>query len=151
LELRGTGAPARRKLLPPKEERLAPSPARLRLYDGPMAGREVRLDRGPVRLSTGADATVRLDRTRYRRVRVEVRPRSDGGFEVEERSAEASLRVNGRVVSAARLGAQSDDVMLTLRSMLTLRRARAAGELEQMALGQALVWSAPPDDEGAAS
>lgn len=41
--------------------------------------------------------------------------------------------------------------MVMLRSMLTLRRAKAAGELERMAFAPAVVWPAPPDDEGAAS
>lgn len=40
---RGRDPTCARPLPPPKEERLAPSPARLRLYDGPTAGREVRL------------------------------------------------------------------------------------------------------------
>jgi FHA domain-containing protein len=106
--------PSRRRLLPPENERSLPSPARLQIYDGPLAGREVRLDRGVVRLGTVPNATVPMGKGVPGVIEVLVRPLPGGDFEVDDLSPSPSLRWNGEAVRQGRLRAGGYDVVLLL-------------------------------------
>ncbi|HEU4405887.1 MAG TPA: FHA domain-containing protein [Polyangiaceae bacterium] len=104
LELRA-GAPAARPsiVLPRDPDREAP--ARVRVYEGRLAGRDLRLDRGRVVFGEGPDAALPLEGAAYEGVRVVIRPLKEGGYEVSDESARPSLTVDGRPTSACRLGA----------------------------------------------
>jgi FHA domain-containing protein len=119
-------AEQRRRWLPPPAERRLPPPPRLRLYDGRLAGCELRVDRGEVRLG-GPHATVPLDAGRFAGIEVAIRPRPDGDFEVEDLSATPSLLANGRPVRSVRLGARGNDVVLLLGPVEAVRAEPSAG------------------------
>jgi hypothetical protein len=70
-------------------------PARVRIYEGPLGGHDVRLDRGVVVFGAGPDVTVPLEGRRAQGVCVEFRAVRDG-FEVVDRSERPSLTVNGQ-------------------------------------------------------
>lgn len=107
-------------LLPPDGERARPDPARIRIYDGAFADRELRLDRGEVVIGAGEGATVPLEPGRYAGVRVVIRPRKDGGFDVRDESEAPSLSVNGRQLAGHALGA--GDVVLRIGAMEVQQR-----------------------------
>ncbi len=113
LELRSNAPTRRRDMRLPHVTGLAPPP-RVRLYDAPMKWRELRLDRGIVVLGAGDDAALRLDSRRFGGVRIVLRPRKGGGFDVLDESDEPSLSVDGRALRRAELGAKSEDVTLRL-------------------------------------
>jgi hypothetical protein len=123
LELRSEGStPKRHLLLPPPDQRNLPPPPRVRVYDGPLEDRDIRLDRGAVTFGVDVDATVPLDGKRFAGVRVVIRPRKEGGFEVVDQSAVPSLTVNGRPKSHATLGLDGEDVVLGLGPVERQRR-----------------------------
>lgn len=86
----------RELLLPFVEDDMVgrPPPARVRLYEGPLGGHDVRLDRGVVVFGAGPDATVPLEGRRHGGVCVEFRA-VRGGFEVVDRSERPGMTVNG--------------------------------------------------------
>jgi hypothetical protein len=107
-------------LLPPDGERSRPDPARIRIYDGSFADRELRLDRGEVVIGAGEGVTVPLEPGRYAGIRVVIRPRKDGGFDVRDESEAPSLSVNGRQLTEYTLG--GGDVVLRIGPMEVQRR-----------------------------
>ncbi len=109
LELRSDEPPPRPSLVLPAG-RAARTPARVRVYEGRLAGRDLRLDRGCVAFGEGAD--VALEGEAYAGVRVVIRPLKEGDYEVVDESERPGLTVDGRPARAHRLG--SGDVLLGL-------------------------------------
>jgi len=69
-------------------------PARVRIYEGPLGGHDVRLDKGVVVFGSGPDVTVPLEGSGAEGVYVEFRA-VKGGIEVVDRSQRQSMTING--------------------------------------------------------
>lgn len=105
------GAASRPTLvLPPGRARRAP--ARVRVYEGRFAGRDLRLDRGRVVFGEGPDASVPLEGEGNAGVRVVIRPLKEGDYEVVDEGSRPGLTVDGRAAFSYRLG--GGDVLLGL-------------------------------------
>lgn len=121
IEIR-SGAPAGRPSIVLPRERDYEAPARVRVYEGRLSGRDLRLDRGRVVFGDGSDAALPLEGGAYRGVRVVIRPLKEGGYEVTDESPSPSLTVDGRPMSVCRLG--DSDALLGL-GPLERQRANA--------------------------
>jgi FHA domain-containing protein len=105
IELHVSRPPSRPAIVLPVE-RTYEAPARVRVCNGRLAGRDLRLDRGRLVVGEGPDSSLALEGRAYEGVRVVIRPLKDGtSYEVRDESASPSLTVDGQPARVFRLDA----------------------------------------------
>jgi FHA domain len=112
LELGSEEGAASRPTLVLPQGRARRAPARVRVYEGRFAGRDLRLDRGRVVFGEGPDSSVPLEGEGNAGVRVVIRPLKEGDYEVVDEGSRPGLTVDGRAAFSYRLG--GGDVLLGL-------------------------------------